>query len=145
MSPLETSKTFPGTIIPSYYLQHFFGAGAAANDPPSSFHNKKLVEKRVCVCAHFLAFSRGQESSLRSLPATPHPKDLVTVCGSGAEGPREFVTGSGGHLELCGNRPGRLRNTRPSPFMSQPTRDSDPPRLRSSRTESRAQGFSFWA
>jgi hypothetical protein len=101
--------------------------------------------KSVCVCAHFLAFSRGQESSLRSLPATPHPKDLVTVCGSGAEGPREFVTGSGGHLELCGNRPGRLRNTRPSPFMSQPTRDSDPPRLRSSRTESRAQGFSFWA
>jgi hypothetical protein len=40
MSPLETAKTFPGSIIPLYYLQHFCGARAAAKSKPSSFTSR---------------------------------------------------------------------------------------------------------
>jgi hypothetical protein len=50
MLPTEMSKTFPGTIIPLYYLQHFFGARAAATEPHPFFYLEKQMERYVCVC-----------------------------------------------------------------------------------------------
>jgi hypothetical protein len=63
MLPTEMSKTFPGTIIPLYYLQHFFGARAAATEPHPFFYLEKQMERYVCVCVMLPLFGHGDQKA----------------------------------------------------------------------------------